>query len=439
MLETLRNRRSLWKFVFLAGNIFLLLFIVVLKIPFAFSNFWAEDGVFYQQAVDNAFLGDFFISGGGYLIFISRIVANFVAVGPVDYAPFINTIIVISVLGFLTQRLYINLKYLLKSKIYNLLVCLSVLLLPINNFETIASGTALHFQLLFVVLVMALVARKESLISNIDTFVIVIALLSDPFTFLALVPLFFRHKYEVIRFWKKRGGKLTLLTLSLVLQLVMMVLFHLKDDRALGVSHSFAKTGYMFLDRVVGSTFIPNWGLISFESFAEGKITINLIARAATGLLCLGYIGIFVVRHLRKSLDQGEVHTKETLIWLILMPSFYWFAVGVLFNPEPRYAVFPGLSILLVALILIDHLTCESKSKIRNSVIACIVLIFTITNWLLSASPSQRRIEGPDWHSQIVHGKLECKTLSLDSVLVKILPIDDHWKIEMQCQVLLGK
>ena len=424
---------NLRQFGFLLGTIFTFILLILIKIPFAFSNFWAEDGIFYQEALDNSFPRDFFISGGGYVIFISRVVANLVALGPAGLAPTINALVVITILGFIVQRLYIDLNYLIKSRLYKLIVCLSVILLPINNFETIASGTALHFQLLFVSLVIALSARQRELFFKTDIMILSIAILSDPFTVMALIPLILRRKEALFAFWKRKLGSGALLLISVLGQLIMVAIFLFRGNRELGTSHSLIKTAYLFLDRVIGSTFIPNWGLVNSDSFLEGRVTSQLIVRAVFGLFCASLIAAFILRHFRKKLAKDELHSKIVLFWLILLPLIYWFIAGFLFNPEPRYAVFPGLALLLAVLVLFDHLICEGISIIKTRILLYFILVFVILIWAMSASPISRRIDGPSWQSEMIKAKIVCKNSQLNIFSVKILPTDDNWKIDIKC------
>ncbi len=424
---------NLRRFGFLLGTIFVFSLLIVIKIPFAFSNFWAEDGAFYQQALDNSFPRDFLISGGGYVIFISRILSNLVSLGPVEFAPVINAFVVITILGFIVQRLYINLDCLIKSRLYKIIVCLSVILLPINNVETIASGTALHFQLLFVSLVIALSARQRAVFFKTDILIFSIAILSDPFAVIALFPLILRRKEALFAFWKYKLGSAALLLISVLGQFIMVAIFRFRGNRELGESHSLIKTMYLFLDRVIGSTFIPNWGLVTSESLLEGRVTSQLIIRAVFGLICASLIAVFVLSHFRRKLAKDEPHSKNVILWLILLPTMYWFVAGFLFNPEPRYAVFPGLAILLAVFMLFDHLICEDISLIKARELSYFILVFVILIWALSASPSSRRTDGPSWHNEMIKARMACKNSQLNIFSVKILPTDDNWKIDFKC------
>jgi hypothetical protein len=436
MIGILRKRSFFLQLVAVGGTTGFLLIVLALKIPSAYSNFWAEDGVFYQQALDNRFPGDFFISGGSYVIFISRILSNLVAIGPIEYAPLVNTVLVMFFLAFFIERVYVNLGHLIRSRIYKFIICLSVLLLPINNYETIASGTALHFQLLFVALVINLAAIKNGAFTAVDLIVLLITILSDPFGVIVLVPLFLGRVSNIVRFWK--GKKLILFSVvgSVALQLAMMAIFHFRGDRALGASHSILKVTYLFLDRVIGSAFIPHWGYISSDSFTAGNITVHLIIRAGIAFLCFAALAGFLFFFLRSKFALGEIHSKTTVIWLVLLPSIYWLIAGYLANPESRYAVFPGLSATLAVLVLLDHLSCERDPRGFTRTVEYIVLGFSILIWVLSANASARRITGPDWQSQFDRLRVECKSSSFDTVSIKILPEDKFWKLDFSCHTL---
>jgi len=411
--------------------------LVIVKIPTSFNNFWAEDGTFYQQALTDVFPRDIFSSGGGYIILISRMVARIVTLGPISYAPFINVIVVTLILSLFVQRLYINLNSLIKSRILKFVVSISVFLLPINSFDVIASGGGLHFQLIFISLVIILAARESGKIYKLDVFIVSMAILSDPLALITLAPLFLRIRNEVFKFWRNKLSTLTIITTSGVIQFIMVAKFYSQESRSISNSHSIVKTLYLFLDRVIGSTFVPHWGRVSSDILLAGGITIGLIIRALIGLATLVIILFFSVAHLKRKLLINETHSKTTLSWLLILPVFYWFTAGYLFNPEPRYAIFPGLSFLLVVLILLDHFTCIERSDFQVCLVICTVMIFSVLIWIFSPSPSDRRVIGPEWNSQISKGKSQCAQSNQESVTVRILPVDLGWKVKIPCDSLI--
>ena len=78
------------------GFFIIILIIYCLKIPAAYHNFYAEDGmIFYQQAKDLPFPFDFLTPSGGYLMLISRIIARIVIIFPIEITPLINFILLL--------------------------------------------------------------------------------------------------------------------------------------------------------------------------------------------------------------------------------------------------------------------------------------------------------------------------------------------------------
>ena len=412
--------------------------LVTIKIPTSFNNFWAEDGTFYQQALTEAFPKDMFSSGGGYIIIISRIIARIVTLGPISYAPFVNEIVVTLILSFFVFRLYTNLDFIIKSKVFKLIISISIFLLPVSSFDVIASGGGLHFQQIFISLVIVLTAREKADIYKLDVLIIVISILSDPLAVIIIAPLFFRHKNTALIFWKKKLSTLIVIASAVALQFIMIIRFYSQDNRTISDDKSIVRTSYLFFDRVIGSTFVPHWGRVSSDTLLAGEITIQLIIRAFIGLAIIATILFFSAAHLRRKLPINELHSKATISWLIVLSTIYWFTVGYLFNPEPRYAIFPGLSFLLVVLILLDHASCTDSAKTQFKVLTYFVLAFSILTWVFSSSPSDRRVIGPDWNSQITKGKLQCAKLNQEYVAIRILPVDSDWEVKIPCNSLVN-
>ena len=302
----------------------------------------------------------------------------------------------------------------------------------------IASGGGLHFQQIFISLVIVLTAREKADIYKLDVLIIVISILSDPLAVIIIAPLFFRHKNTALIFWKKKLSTLIVIASAVALQFIMIIRFYSQDNRTISDDKSIVRTSYLFFDRVIGSTFVPHWGRVSSDTLLAGEITIQLIIRAFIGLAIIATILFFSAAHLRRKLPINELHSKATISWLIVLSTIYWFTVGYLFNPEPRYAIFPGLSFLLVVLILLDHASCTDSAKTQFKVLTYFVLAFSILTWVFSSSPSDRRVIGPDWNSQITKGKLQCAKLNQEYVAIRILPVDSDWEVKIPCNSLVN-
>ena len=423
---------------FFSFLLFSLVFIVLvlIKIPIAYDSFWAEDGVFYSQALVEAFPIDFFISGGGYVIFVSRILSNLVANFPVYYAALANAVLLCFILGLLAQRIYKNLAFIVQNSTHRVMISLSILLLPINNFETIASGTSLHFILLFVTLIICLSASRTLNISIVDAVVVSVSFLSDPFTILCLTPLMFGRTSQLRSFWKNRFSLLLLWGASFLIQGWMVYTIYLDTPRKLTGSPSLSKTIYLYLDRVVGSTLIPNWGLVSSNIFIDGRITLFLVFRAFLAFVIFAFFFLIATRVYGKSRRFGKDFDLHATLFLLLAPIAYWLIASFMINPEPRYAVLPGMSLLVIVVYLISHSSDLDGSVFKKKVSPGITSLLIVTLWLFSFSPSERRDNGVTWRSEVTKARLECQSGKSELATLRILPVDHGWSVTIRCSTL---
>ena len=410
--------------------------LVWIKIPIAFDSFWAEDGVFYGQALVETFPSDFFISGGGYVIFVSRILSNLVANFPVYYAALANAVLLCFILGFLAQRIYKNLAFIVQNSTHRVMISLSILLLPINNFETIASGTSLHFILLFVTLIICLSASRTFNISIVDAIVVSVSFLSDPFTILCLTPLILGRTSQLRTFWRDRFILLLLWGTSFLIQGWMVYAIYSDTPRKLTDAPSLSKTIYLYLDRVVGSTLIPNWGLVSSNTFIDGRVTLFLVFRAALACIIFAVFFSIATRVYVKSRRCGRDFDLHAILFLLLAPIAYWLIASFMINPEPRYAVLPGMSLLVIVVYLISQSFDFGGSAFKKKVYPCITSVLIATLWLFSFSPSERRDSGVTWKSEVTKARLECQSDKLELATLRILPIDPGWSITIRCSTL---
>ena len=430
--------KSIFTFL-LFSLVFIIL--VLIKIPIAFDSFWAEDGVFYSQALVEAFPIDFFISGGGYVIFVSRILSNLVANFPVYYAALANAVLLCFILGFLAQRIYKNLAFLVQNSTHRVMISLSILLLPINNFETIASGTSLHFILLFVTLIISLSASRTFKLSPVDAVVVSVSFLSDPFTILCITPLFLGRIAQLRNFWRNRFSLLLLWVASFLIQGWMVIAIYSETPRELTVAPSLSKTIYLYFDRVVGSTLIPNWGLVSSKIFIDGRLTLFLVFRAFLAFVIFAFIFLITTRVYGKSRRFGKDFDLHAILFLLLAPIGYWLIASFMINPEPRYAVLPGLSLLVIVVYLISQSSDLDGSVFKKKVYPGITSVLIVTLWVFSFSPSERRENGVTWKSEVNKARLECQPEKSELATLRILPIDHGWSVTIRCSSLwnLGK
>lgn len=419
------------RFVFWIALVNIIFF---LKIPESYANFWAEDGAFYATAQKESLWNSLAETSSGYLIFVSAVIANIVTLFPQDFASLANTLIVSVFVGLLTFRAFENLRLLLKSRVLRLLGALTLIMLPINNFENLASGTALHFQLLFVTLLISINTWCGEEVPFIDHLILVIACLSDPFAFIALIP-FFAIKLKEFRKFSVKDAKdkmLLIITSSLLIQLGFVVSGYMSGvGRDLNLN-SIEKVGYLYLDRVLGSSTIPNWGTVSSEDVIEGATGGKLVIRACISILVFLSILMLFLLQVKLNHCEGEGLRIKCIYWLFFLPLLYWVICGFLFNPEPRYALFPGCCYVL-AILMMSEIRL-SRTKVNQKLTSNLAIMVICLTWGYSFEPSNRRIEGPSWRAQYSNIVIQCELETYRQFFIRIRPVDDDWKIRFECK-----
>jgi hypothetical protein len=185
------------------------------------------------------------------------------------------------------------------------------------------------------------------------------------------------------------------------------------------------------LDRVVGSTFIPWWGDVSKSTTSPVPhilpTSIYLVSRAFLALGILLFCAFYLLKSSKKSRE-----TIALITGVFLSGVLYWLVVGVLFNPEPRYAIFPSFSLLLLIFYFHGNLNTSKNFKLHERVIT-ILILFT---WIGSWSPSAHRTEGPNWTTELLKAKAKC-SVGVDKVRIPIIPDNLDWNVLIDCKKIL--
>ncbi len=415
----------------------------VAKIPMAYLNFYAEDGIlFFQDAKDLPFPIDLLVPAGGYFVLVSRIIGRLITFFPVEVLPLVNFIFICVAIAILCAVTWRNLSNFISNALLRLLCCLSLIFLPIINFELMASSSSLHFLLLFPATLILINFRNGESLSGIDTCVLVLALLSDPLSIIIGLVVLLRplnlkiwestssinkRIYVIIFFCIALQGLCAAYTLSL-------------GHRKISGSGSLLKTIYLYLDRVVGSSVIPNWGFVNSNDFISGMVTTTLLLRGSVALIIVIFVALLVFHLWRNSKNDAKVSRRplHNLLLLLVASSFYWLFAGYLFNPEPRYAIFPGLCLIAVILMLFDvfiKAKGDQKSLIqrfRRSGIFFVSLLLVAT-WIFSITPSSLRTVGPTWNSELLAARSMCDKPGQEIVKLRILPSSVSWFVTMKC------
>jgi hypothetical protein len=422
--------------------IFLTLIIITyyLKIPMAYQNFYAEDGMlFYQQAKDLSFPTDLLTPSTGYLMLISRIIARIVVLFPLELSPVINFVLTCYFIAIFCAVTYKNLANFITNNFIKIFVCFSIILLPILNFEVLAASCGLHFILLFPAVLIFINFRSKLPISNLDVIILLLAILSDPTSFFCALVLLQPINSKTWRSFELKIKYIyasILICLSLQFFTVINSLYN--GDRAIQRNSSFLKTIYLYFDRVIGNSIIPNWGFVSSADFATGMFNATLILRGGVSVIIVVLVSIFILKlwNLKNNCVMNR-QLKINLPLLLASSIAYWFFCGYFFNPEPRYAIFPGLCFITAVLMLIDISIQKGINiaiRFHSWYISLIAILFILI-WGFSFTPSAQRTSGPTWVSELNSARFECiNNKNTEIIKLQILPtLAGDWFVKIKC------
>jgi hypothetical protein len=421
--STLTTWLSVWVFISL---------LLYIKIPSASTKIYAEDGLALQTALEKSFPNDFLLPYAGYLDIVWRSGGRFAALFPLQDAAQAIFLFNTLMLAWISITIYRASSEFIHHKISRSVLSLSLILLPIAGFESIANSTNLHF--LFMSACLPIFLRKNLSGSGSYQFslFILVATLSTPlliFYFPLIV--FIRMSSRSSRWCRKPNLVESAWFVGILIQVVFILTRAFGDRTSSGVN-SIAKSGYLYLDRVVGSTFFPGWGDVSkstqpiLPDLFSTQVYLGL--RAALALIILF---LFVMYLLNKSRENSELRVLATGV--LLTGLIYWFVVGVFFNPEPRYAIFPSFGMLVVIFFIQGS---NSKPEIFNPNQRALIVLVCLT-WIGSWSPSMLRVSGPTWSDEFQQAQAKCLS-GVVGVRIPIIPTNLDWYVDINCDKLLS-
>ena len=410
------------------------------RIPMGYKSFWAEDGaLFYQGAVESSFIETLKSPTAGYLLLLGRIGGKITSYFPIENVTIVNFMIATFVMALCIVTVFNHSRALISKIPLRAFVTLGLVFIPVSNFDSLANLANLHFTLPFVVLMILVSSQENSKTSWLSVFLIILACLSDPLCIFCLPALLnFKRVRTRLSFSVNTSVYSKAYLVSMVIQFGFTAVYLSQGARSLGQEHSVAKTTYLFLDRVVGSTFIPGWGSVSSSDFTEGSFTAKLLIRAAIATVV---ISIWIILYLKlfanDVVDETNMLRNNTILFQLTTSSLaYWFTVGIIFNPEPRYGIFPALCLLTITAAIVDrYLITQGKLKNRNLILWIFCASISAT-WILSWSPSAYRITGPEWKEEIVKGVKYCTISKSKTAKLQILPGAGNWYVEVPCSSL---
>ena len=408
-----------------------------IRIPMGYKTFWAEDGaLFYQEALQRSFLETLKTPSAGYLCLIGRISGKITSYFPVQNVTIVNFMLACFITALCIVTVYKHSRVFLSKTLLSVLVTIGLVFNPIATFDSLANSANLHFTLPFVLLVILIASQKNSRISLLSVGLIILACLSDPlciFCFPALLD--FKRTGSRVRASINRSVYSTTYLASMLVQFVFTAFYLSQGGRSIGQEHSFIKTSYLFLDRVVGSTFIPGWGRVTSMDLAGGSLTTKLMFRGALAAFILIF---WVVLYLRlfnnKSVNEAKLISRDiVLLQLFVCSVTYWYTAGIIFNPEPRYGIFPALCLLMMGAVIIDRYLMASNNLKSGKFVMGMFCLTICATWVFSWAPSSYRITGPEWKEEFAKATKLCANSNDKSEKLQILPEVANWYVEIPC------
>lgn len=410
----------------------IILLINALRVPSGLLNFWAEDGVvFYSDVINRDFPQRLFIDsgGGGYLNLSGKIIAEFVGMFPIEIAPIVNFIFVNLVYAILLVVIYSRVNLYFKTKTFLFLFMSFFIFVPIGSYDSVATSINLHFFLLFSSFILIFIKKAKSTL--VGHSIIFVTCLSDPLAIL-LIPAI------AVLIFLKRNLNIYLLTyaFSLLVQVVFIVQFFGHSTRVVGLDPSIIKTAYLFMDRVVGSSLIPNWGFIDGQTLESGGISRILITRLIASFIVLLVLAYLIFIAGSRNLDLSKNGQNILIGSMLLTLSGYWAVAGLFFNPEPRYAIFPSLCLALILLMSLDSIFSGQKAIKIGRFILFVTSILFISIFASAFQVSNIRNTDQIWSEQITAGKTACKDGQLQQVKIEIPPRKNDLLLSVNCKML---
>ena len=176
---------------------------------------------------------------------------------------------------------------------------------------------------------------------------------------------------------------------------------------------------------------IPNWGFVNGVEFASESPK-RFILRAFLAIIVL-----IIVVVIAKLAELSVI--QHTLIQVLgLSGVIYWVAGSLVFNPEPRYAIFPSMCVVASVLIIVDALVAvRVPAKFQFPTKIAIMLYFSVL-LAFSWEPSTLRSSGVSWERALANAQVICRDTGVRMVDVEILPQIEGWSVNLPCESVLN-
>ena len=404
--------------------------IIFLKIPESFTKLYAEDGISYlEDALKFSFLSNLFTPVAGYLDIVARLAGSFVILFPLEHAPSVFFAYNTLVYTLICFTVFYASKEFILNLINRVLLSLSLILIPIAGFESIANTANLHFFLVSACMPILIKTTFTTFQSIYFSLFVFFASLSVPLTVFLFPLIVFRHLNLNRKTLFSRPNLVEVMwALGVSLQFIFIALNGFSAaDKSDGLNSPLEPI-YLYLDRVVGSTLIPTWGYISRDNLTSGQdlqlLSSTILIRGILSLLVFVSLIFYVMLR-----GRHNYKARKIAILVLVTTSIYWFCVGVVFSSAPRYAIISSFGLLFAVFCVQGPRRVNGKLHIQSIAVTTVIFL----TWFGSWKPSQYRVDGPIWINEFRKAEAECRSGEKE-VHIPIIPANQNFKVEINCQ-----
>ncbi len=424
------NYRNFFWYRFLI-NLLLLLAIWIIRFPHVFKKLYAEDGVtLLQGTYENDYLQEFLSPVGGFSQLVARIGARFMRLFPIEYAPASAAIFTALCIAFLSSLVYQYSKNILKNSKYQCALSIFFLFIPIANFNSVGTICNLYFYFMTAagVLLFSNDASEQKRFSKKNA-VILLATLTNPLC-LFLAPLILGRllleRTPTLKIQLKFSDLVW--AIGMLLQFCFIIVFSF-GKRTPHPPSSVLSTLYLFLDRGIGSTLIPNWGFVSGDrnnpEFENTLFTQSLLMRALLSFVVLLIFASFMFLKIKIS----GIQAASPAIVLFTTTVMFSLLVGMTFSVEPRYMIFSSFLVFYAVVSLI--------STLKSGFVKKVFLVWFVVLIAMSLTPSDYISKGPNWQTKFNSEKKACNSdKEKRYTAIPIMPLNGEWIVKIPCTEL---
>jgi len=366
----------------------------------SWNSIWQEDGgVFLTDAVADP-LGSILSPYNAYLHLVPRLLADLVALFPLDQAALLISASASVVVALVSVYVYAASGAVLHTQWARVLLAALVVLLPAAGYETNANLANLHWYLTFAAF-WVFVARPSTRSGNaLGAAIVAAAVLSDPLTGL-LLPLAVWHARSARGPWARAVPVAFALTLA-----VQAVLGVLEDPvRPYADSHLMDVPRIYGL-RVVGSVLVGDQFLDDFwqplGAVFSAPATVLVGVACGFGLARLrGGVRWFVATSLALSVANLAVPL------MLRGTENFLLREGFSLNGS-RYTVLPILLLITAMIAIVDRLGPRLRRKRWRTLqlgVTALVAFLVLTSYSVFAV----RSAGPKWSAELAEAKTRCR------------------------------